>query len=302
MAILFVSYKWEDRDAATGLVAELRALGHEVRYDTDLVIGMAWREKLLSALLDADAMVLLWTENTWRSQHVAAEVGAVRATPRIALMPVLVGEVPIPPFIQDLFADRVADTTPATLAALAGRLDRSVASHISMRGRRPKDRPRLFISHRHKDEAVVRELLACLEARFDIQPGDVRCTSVRPYRLPVGQATSSRLREEVTAAEAVLGILTPDTLESSYVAFELGAAWGHQVWTCPLLARGADQKHIPDPIRDLSPLFLDRPAECQQLLDDLQGFTSLRPRANVSASSLIDKLNRLAQVAGASTT
>jgi hypothetical protein len=299
MATLFVSYRWADREAASALVAALRRRGHEVRYDSEMVIGLPWREKLLSALLGSDGMVLLWTERTASSQHVAAEVGAVRATPRIALMPVLVGDVAIPDFIKDLFAERVVDLEPATIEALASGLDRSIAAHLAMRNRRPKDRPRIFISHRHKDEPIVRELVSCIEANFEIAPGDIRCTSVRPYRLPVGQATSERLRDEVAEAEVVLGILTPDTLQSNYVAFELGAAWGQRVWTCPLLARGADQKNIPDPIRDLSPLFLTSDAECLQLLGDMQRFTTLKRRDTVDNAALLDRCRRLAQAAAA---
>lgn len=297
MATLFISYKWEDRDAATSLAKHLRALGHTVRFDSQIVVGLPWREKLLNALLDADGMVLLWTERTGQSQHVAAEVGAVRATPRIALMPVLVGPVEIPPFIHDLFADRVPAISADTLPALAQRLSDSIAAHIEMRGRRPQGRPRVFISHRHKDEAIVRALTECIAARFEIASTDLRCTSVRPYRLPVGEATSSRLREEIATAEVVLGILTPDTLQSSFVAFELGAAWGQKVWTCPLLARGADARHIPDPIRDLSPLLLTNAAECHQLLDDMRGFSTLRQRSDVDVGALQDQVQKLVNAA-----
>ncbi|MFN0124653.1 MAG: hypothetical protein ACKV2V_29475, partial [Blastocatellia bacterium] len=134
---------------------------------------------------------------------------------------------------------------------------------------------------------------------FQIGREDIRCTSVRPYRLPVGEDTDDRLRDEIAAAEAVLGILSTDTLQSSYVAFELGAAWGQRVWTCPLLARGADQSHIPDPIRGLSPLFLSKSSECFQLLSDMEGFTTLKKQTNVDSGALSDKIERLVAAASA---
>lgn len=100
----------------------------------------------------------------------------------------------------------------------------------------------------------------------------------------------------ISYAECVLGILTTDTLASSYVAFELGSAWGQRVWTCPLLARGANRANIPDPIRDLSPLFLSNSGDCFQLLNDLEVFTSLIKREGVDSSELSDKFNKLVEV------
>ncbi|MGH8488013.1 MAG: hypothetical protein ACREXS_03860 [Gammaproteobacteria bacterium] len=78
----------------------------------------------------------------------------------------------------------------------------------------------------------------------------------------VGERTPDRLRAELRGAEAVLGIIAPDTSESSYVLFELGAAWSHGILTCPLLVRGATS-----PIRDLNPLSLNDQRDCHQLLD-----------------------------------
>jgi hypothetical protein len=99
---------------------------------------------------------------------------------------------------------------------------------------------------------------------------------VQPYRLKVGDRTSDRLRAELQTAEAVLGILTPDTKDSSYVLFELGASWGRRGTTFPLLARGATLADIPSPIGDLHPLALHSEADCFQLIDDLVEATSLR--------------------------
>lgn len=172
--------------------------------------------------------------------------------------------------------------------------------HVTVRAgelQRPREgRPSLFISHRHEDEEIARALVDCIKSYFKIEKRDIRCTSVRPYRLPVGENTAERLRDEIACAEAVLGILTPSTQASSYVLFELGSAWGQGVWTCPLLARGADQTHIPDPIRDLSPLSLEDSGDCLQLLDDMRGFTSLE-RGHAEGSEVHDKITNLSKAA-----
>jgi hypothetical protein len=45
------------------------------------------------------------------------------------------------------------------------------------------------------------------------------------------------LRSNLAGAELVIGLLSPGTTESNYVLVELGAAWGQDVTTFPLLAR-----------------------------------------------------------------
>ncbi|HZS06545.1 MAG TPA: TIR domain-containing protein [Blastocatellia bacterium] len=253
----------------------------------------------MGAILASDVVLVLWTENTHRPQFIPAEIGVVRASPQIGLLPVMIGDVPIPPFIQDLMVERIPDAAPETLRKLADKLDASIRKYIEYRNLRKTGRPKVFISHRHKDEEIVRALVECIRTRFQIENQDIRCTSVRPYRLPVGENSADRLRDEITDAEVVLGVLTTDTLESSYVAFELGSAWGQRVWTCPLLARGADQSHIPDPIRGLSPLFLSKDGDCFQLLTDMEGFTSLVRRKDTDDGELWDKIHKLVEASKA---
>ncbi|MFN0124294.1 MAG: TIR domain-containing protein, partial [Blastocatellia bacterium] len=210
MARIYISYKYQDGDIVQALVPQLEAKGHDVQYDRDLFIGAAWRSQLAEALLASDILLVLWTKKTWESQFVPAEVGIARVTPSLGLLPVVIGredEVEIPRFINDLRVERIPDTAPETLKTLVEKLDDSIRKQIAYRDRRKPGRPRIFISHRHKDEAIVRALTECFEACFQIGREDIRCTSVRPYRLPVGEDTDDRLRDEIAAAEAVLGIL-----------------------------------------------------------------------------------------------
>jgi hypothetical protein len=301
MATIFISYQNRDNPIAARLAARLRELGHIVRYDEELYVGAAWRDYLMEALLASDYAVVLWSIHTRDSQFVPAEVGAVRATPRMGLLPVVFGDVNIPAFLQDLLAERVPYPEEGDdLGDLARRLDAAVQKHIEHRERPRQGRPRIFISHRHKDKALVEALVDCIVTWLDVEPHDIRCTSVWPYRLPVGENTGERLRDEIADAKVVLGILGTDTLESSYVAFELGSAWGQRVWTCPLLKGGADQRHIPDPIRDLSPLFLSDPKECRQLLMDMEYIVpSLKRRLAVSGRVLSAKIDALVKAAAA---
>ena len=93
----------------------------------------------------------------------------------------------------------------------------------------------VFVSHAHEDRALADMLVAVL--RYGVRglgAEAVRCTSLAAHGLTAGVLVSSRLREEVTTAKVVLGILTPHSFASPYVLFELGAAWGADVPVIPL--------------------------------------------------------------------
>jgi TIR domain len=66
----------------------------------------------MRALMESDAVVALITERSLRSPFVISEIGAARALSqtgkKTALLPVIIGDMPIPQFIQDLYAIRVS--------------------------------------------------------------------------------------------------------------------------------------------------------------------------------------------------
>lgn len=158
--------------------------------------------------------------------------------------------------------------------------------------------PRLFVSHQHRDKPVAGALMSMLQSAFEISEADARCTSVPPFRLPVGTNTPDRLRKEIRTAQVVLGLIAPDTKESAFVGFELGAAWSHACKTYPLLIHGASVADIPSPIRDLNALTLANPDDCQELLDALEESTTF-PRRRGVAGDVSEKVHRLAALAGA---
>lgn len=145
-----------------------------------------------------------------------------------------------------------------------------------------KQGPRIFISHRHKDEPIVTALAALLQDAFYIETNDIRCTSVQPYMLAPGERTSEVLRSEIAKAELVIGVLSPDTSESNYVLCELGASWGRDVPTFPVLVRGATYADVPSPLGERHSMSLEKEENCLQLVDYVASRTSLRRREGVS--------------------
>jgi TIR domain len=94
----------------------------------------------------------------------------------------------------------------------------------------------IFISHSSKDADLALALIDLLKAALALRADQIRCSSVDGYRLPVGVNTESKLREEVNAAKVAVGLITPNSLASYYVMFELGARWGADLFLAPLMA------------------------------------------------------------------
>ena len=76
----------------------------------------------------------------------------------------------------------------------------------------------------------------------------------------------------------MIGVLSPDTSESNYVLCELGASWGRDVPTFPVLVRGATYADVPSPLNERHSMSLENEENCLQLVDYIASKTSLRRR------------------------
>ena len=137
-----------------------------------------------------------------------------------------------------------------------------------LRGDTPK--LRIFISHAHADEELVRAVVTLIERAFETSDVPIRYISVPGYMLEGGVNTSSQLRGEIQASEFVLGVLTPHSIASKYVLLELGAAWGLGKRTFPLAARGVEVTGVPGPLGELHWIDLRKSAQCHQLVSDMK--------------------------------
>src|SRR5271165_5094997 len=126
----------------------------------------------------------------------------------------------------------------------------------------------IFISHSSKDAALAEGLIELLRTALGLAANQIRCTSVDGYRLPVGVNTESELREEVNAARVVVGLITPSSLASHFVIFELGARWGSGLFLAPLLA-GVEPNELSAPLGLLNALSANNEVQLHHLLKDL---------------------------------
>jgi len=78
---------------------------------------------------------------------------------------------------------------------------------------------KVFLSHSNEDLGFAREVRNWLS----------RSANVRVFtteELSAGEKWQTKLRNELSAADVVVALLTPASVDSSWVLHEIGAAWG----------------------------------------------------------------------------
>ena len=131
MARLYITYSSRDRALALQLAAQLRAFGHQIAIDVDsLVPGIEWRRELMDKLLLCDGVVVLLTANAVGSPFVFSEIGSARASSRRFLIPVIVGDLPIHPVVQDIYAIRIPSSSTREVRKAVKKIDDAVKAHL----------------------------------------------------------------------------------------------------------------------------------------------------------------------------
>lgn len=155
---------------------------------------------------------------------------------------------------------------------------------------------KVFISHQSNDVAIAKALVDLLRLSLNLQPEDIRCTSVDGYRLAAGADTEAELRREVHEADVFIGLITPHSMDSAYVLFELGARWGAEKPLFPLMASGMTSNRLRGPLTGLNALDCSERGQVNQLIEDLAVELSVD---TVRPSSYQGMINELVSASGA---
>lgn len=126
----------------------------------------------------------------------------------------------------------------------------------------------VLISHSGRDVDLASELTELLRTGIGLRAEQIRCSSVDGYRLPGGVNTEAQLRKEINLAKVLVGLITPNSLSSAYVLFELGARWGAGLFMIPLLA-GIKPEEMRGPLSLLNALSCSSEGQLHQLLADV---------------------------------
>lgn len=148
----------------------------------------------------------------------------------------------------------------------------------------------IFISHSSSDSVFVEKLIELLRSALNISSQRIRCTSVDGYRLSIGANTDDQLRKEVYDAKILIGVITPSSMNSAYVLFELGARWGAKKITFPILACGADPSILGGPLKAINILNCDSTAQVHQVIDELSAKLKIPKEATATYQNKIEQL------------
>lgn len=151
----------------------------------------------------------------------------------------------------------------------------------------------IFISHSSQDERVAEALADLLHVALKTEK--IRCTSVPGYKLEPGASVEETLRKEIHESRVFIGLITPSSLASHYVLFELGARWGLKLNLIPALASGAGYAELRDPLKARNPIRCDNRAEVNDLIDKIASVLGSSPSRASVYQRLIDELVRRAK-------
>ena len=136
---------------------------------------------------------------------------------------------------------------------------------------------RIFVSHSEIDSQFAGLLVGVLEKALNLKGNDILCTSVDGHRLPGGQSTDERLRSDTQDTKLMIGLITPNSMKSMYVGFELGARWGAQKPMIPLFALGVTRREWRGP--RITELDCSNVSQVYQLVEEAANHLSISPNS-----------------------
>lgn len=152
---------------------------------------------------------------------------------------------------------------------------------------------KIFISHSHKDIEIAKALIELLRVSLNLKSEDIRCTSVDGYRLPAGISTDEQLKSEIHESEVLIGLISPSSISSYYVLFELGARWGASKPLIPLITNETGADLLKGPLQGINALNTTSEAQLFQLISDLEKLLNLNSESPSSYQGYIYKLSKL---------
>ncbi len=122
---------------------------------------------------------------------------------------------------------------------------------------------------------LAKNLIGLLRSAFNFPAHEIRCTSVNGYRLPIGVKPNERLRQEIFECEILIGLLTPSSLSSHYVLFEMGARWGKDLVIFPLFCSEGLSELLSGPLSEINALDACDIQQVYQFITDISHKLSL---------------------------
>jgi hypothetical protein len=133
------------------------------------------------------------------------------------------------------------------------------------------EKPTVFVSHAVTDEPIARVIHDEIRRIF-VDGVQVFASSV-PGAIQPGSEWLKEIRSNLTAATAVVVIVTPTSINRPWVWFEVGASWSRmeegEGRILPICVPEIDKGALPEPLGRLQALSLGNAAETKELFQSL---------------------------------
>jgi len=119
---------------------------------------------------------------------------------------------------------------------------------------------RVFISHIHEEKDVALALQRLIDAQLgDALGGKVEVfLSSDRFQWRAGEDWLKRIKTELSQADVVIAVLSPESLGRHWVNLEAGAAWVLDRTIIPALHSGLSLKKLPRPYSDWDAVELEK--------------------------------------------
>ena len=143
---------------------------------------------------------------------------------------------------------------------------------------------RIFVAHSEKDSDLVKKLMAAITSACQLDPTEVFVSSegsIRP-----DETFPQAITEALRSSEAIVVVLTPNSIWAPWVHFEAGGAHFAQCKSLfAVTAHGIGEGSLPSNLRYYSVRNLSEKKEVRQLLDRLQEVLGVPRRKTPKAES-----------------
>lgn len=177
---------------------------------------------------------------------------------------------------------------------------RSIGFDVPDDQQQPEGDMKIFISHSSADKRIAEAFVGLLRAALPLSAKDIRCTSVDGYKLSPGTVSDEQLRQEVFEAQAFLALLSPTSIQSIYVMFELGARWGAKRYLAPVMVGGLTPSALKAPLSAIHAVTGSSEGDLYQLIETLSERLNVvpeKPAAYVKAlKAFVKAFNPNAQI------
>lgn len=155
---------------------------------------------------------------------------------------------------------------------------------------------KIFVSHSSADVDTAEALVDLIRSALNVSAKDIRCTSVDGYKLPAGADSNQQLRSEVFECQAFIALLSPASLSSIYVMFELGARWGANRYLAPVMIGGTTAGDLKAPLSAINSITGASDADMHQLVEDLAERLELAPEKPAAYGKALRAFTKSASV------